>query len=200
MGALYPFSASAQPSARRGGDGDEQRQRRHHALRLRGLKRPRSAAEILHPSVGTRLREYAYLAGIALVALRWAARRCTSARRARPRGDGGGRTRRDAGAGLRRRSGITATLVAPPAIQRHTRALTYKLQDALSGAPLTDVLIRHEAAGHRRRSAGTYDTFSTCTRSPPVRQVSTRRPPLRDAVDYQILAELTRRAETRPAP
>jgi P-type Cu+ transporter len=40
-----------------------------NALRLRGFKRPPSAASILHPSPGARVSEYAYLVGIALVAL-----------------------------------------------------------------------------------------------------------------------------------
>ncbi|HVC35414.1 MAG TPA: heavy metal translocating P-type ATPase [Chloroflexota bacterium] len=40
-----------------------------NALRLRGFRRPRSAAEIRRPSLRGRIGEYAYLAGIALVAL-----------------------------------------------------------------------------------------------------------------------------------
>ncbi|HEY3062023.1 MAG TPA: heavy metal translocating P-type ATPase [Chloroflexota bacterium] len=40
-----------------------------NALRLRGFKRPESAEAILHPSLGERIAEYAYLVGIAVVAL-----------------------------------------------------------------------------------------------------------------------------------
>jgi len=40
-----------------------------NALRLRGFKQPASARAILHASVAERLSEYAYLAGIAVVAL-----------------------------------------------------------------------------------------------------------------------------------
>jgi len=40
-----------------------------NALRLRGFRRPESAEAILHPSLGSRVGEYAYLVGIALVAL-----------------------------------------------------------------------------------------------------------------------------------
>ncbi|MBV9578502.1 MAG: heavy metal translocating P-type ATPase, partial [Chloroflexi bacterium] len=40
-----------------------------NALRLRGFTRPASAQAILHPSRGELVREYAYLVGIALVAL-----------------------------------------------------------------------------------------------------------------------------------
>jgi len=40
-----------------------------NALRLRRFKRPESADAILHPSLRDRLAEYAYLVGIALVAL-----------------------------------------------------------------------------------------------------------------------------------
>jgi uncharacterized cupredoxin-like copper-binding protein len=40
-----------------------------NALRLRRFRRPESAHAILHPSLGDRAGEYAYLVGIALVAL-----------------------------------------------------------------------------------------------------------------------------------
>jgi len=40
-----------------------------NALRLRKFRPPRDADEILHPSLRARLGEYAYLAGIALLAL-----------------------------------------------------------------------------------------------------------------------------------
>jgi Cu+-exporting ATPase len=40
-----------------------------NALRLRGFKRPESAAEILHPSLRSRVADVAYLGGIAIVAL-----------------------------------------------------------------------------------------------------------------------------------
>ncbi|MGH2457852.1 MAG: heavy metal translocating P-type ATPase [Chloroflexota bacterium] len=40
-----------------------------NALRLRGFRQPKDAAEILHPSLRSRVGEYAYLVGIALVAL-----------------------------------------------------------------------------------------------------------------------------------
>jgi P-type Cu+ transporter len=40
-----------------------------NALRLRRFRRPKDAAEILHPSLRSRVGEYAYLGGIALLAL-----------------------------------------------------------------------------------------------------------------------------------
>src|SRR5216684_7419144 len=40
-----------------------------NALRLRGFHRPESADAILHPPLGERVREYAYLVGIAGIAL-----------------------------------------------------------------------------------------------------------------------------------
>jgi Cu+-exporting ATPase len=40
-----------------------------NALRLRGFHRPRSTEEVLHPPIGERIGEYAYLAAIALVAI-----------------------------------------------------------------------------------------------------------------------------------
>ncbi|MFI5268526.1 MAG: ATPase P, partial [Chloroflexota bacterium] len=40
-----------------------------NALRLRGFSRPSSPQAILHPPLGQRVRQYAYLGGIALIAL-----------------------------------------------------------------------------------------------------------------------------------
>jgi Cu+-exporting ATPase len=40
-----------------------------NALRLRGFHRPRTPREILHPPLRERIAEYAYLAGIAVIAL-----------------------------------------------------------------------------------------------------------------------------------
>src|SRR5215208_8119550 len=40
-----------------------------NALRLRQFKRPESAEQILHPALRERIAEYAYLVGIAVVAL-----------------------------------------------------------------------------------------------------------------------------------
>jgi Cu+-exporting ATPase len=40
-----------------------------NALRLRRFRQPQSADDILHPSLWERIGEYAYLVGIALVAL-----------------------------------------------------------------------------------------------------------------------------------
>jgi len=40
-----------------------------NALRLRGFKQPESARAILHPPVRERVSDYAYLVGIAVVAL-----------------------------------------------------------------------------------------------------------------------------------
>jgi CBS domain containing-hemolysin-like protein len=40
-----------------------------NALRLRGFRRPKDADEILHPSLRSRVGEYAYLVAIALVAV-----------------------------------------------------------------------------------------------------------------------------------
>ncbi len=39
-----------------------------NALRLRGFKRPETAEEILHPGISSRIREYSYLVGIAMLA------------------------------------------------------------------------------------------------------------------------------------
>lgn len=114
-----------------------------NALRLRGFRRPVSAAEILHPALGARVREYAYLVGIGFVALGIGAAALTFAR-----GEAHGVTldRRAADA-VRApvsaaQAGVIGTLVAPALVEPAVPTrLVYQLSDARAGAPLTDIVV-----------------------------------------------------------
>jgi Cu+-exporting ATPase len=125
-----------------------------NALRLRGFRRPKDAEEILHPSVQSRVAEYAYLAAIALVALGVGVAALVWARpehaMAAPSGGHAASTTKDTRNEVMQQAvsaseaGVRAELVAPPTIQVGVPAqLAYRLSDARSGEPITDVVVGH---------------------------------------------------------
>jgi Cu+-exporting ATPase len=137
-----------------------------NALRLRGFKRPASAEAILHPPVRERIREYAYLVAIAIVALGIGAASLAFAQPEHADTGGSGHpsmnpqtmnpqttdahapgTHPAASALLTESTRVD--LIAPSTIQPgQPAALTYRLTDTLTGAPVTDVVESHERPIH----------------------------------------------------
>jgi Cu+-exporting ATPase len=142
-----------------------------NALRLRGFKRPASAQAILHPPIGERVREYAYLGGIAMVALivgaaalvfaqpehSAMAMETTHSSQTTSTTEGGHMNEAAAGHEMNAMgpvlsaedAGVQVALNAPSSITPGVAApIGYRLTDAQSGAPLTDVVISHEQPVH----------------------------------------------------
>jgi Cu+-exporting ATPase len=126
-----------------------------NALRLRGFRRPASVRELTHPPLRQRAGEWAYLVVIALGALAIGAGALaviprgaagTAAMAGMPAGAAGAApapvvAAADAGVGVRI-DGATGLQPGAPA------RLTYRLSDAATGAPLTDVVVAHAAPLH----------------------------------------------------
>jgi Cu+-exporting ATPase len=133
-----------------------------NALRLRAFRRPVGAAAILRPSWGERAGEYAYLGGIALVALGVGAAALVLARPEHSNRTGGMSMNASAGGSVTgpvpaamypvlsaAEAGVRATLTAPAALAPGTPArLSYRFAAAGTGTPLTDIVVGHEAPVH----------------------------------------------------
>jgi len=128
-----------------------------NALRLRGFRRPATAREILRPAFRTVVGEYAYLAGIGVLALVIGAGAIALGRSDPMSGLDTMQVRPPISAeeaGVSARPVVTGTL-APGSPVR----LTYRLADA-SGRPLTDIVVSHERPMHLivvRRDLGVFE-------------------------------------------
>jgi Cu+-exporting ATPase len=107
-----------------------------NALRLRGFHRPRGPQEILHPPIRERIGEYAYLAGIALVAIAvGVAALAFSRHSALPQA---------ASAAIARPANAVWSMEPVPLLSPNSSThLDFRLTDAATSQPVTDVVESH---------------------------------------------------------
>jgi Cu+-exporting ATPase len=121
-----------------------------NALRLRNFKRPRSPEDILHPSFGSRVAEYAYLVGIAVVAIGVGAAALSFARPAEEHAPSTAMDEMQMSAvRSTREAGVRGELIAPASITPNAPVqLVYRFTDVRTGEPLSDIVVSHEAQMH----------------------------------------------------
>ena len=120
-----------------------------NALRLRRFRRPASAEEILHPSIASRVGEYAYLVGIALIALGVGVAALWFAQSPMGSAQATNGMAMPASAISAEAAGVRADLaLSAAAVAGQPVRLTYRLANGATGAPITDVVISHEQPMH----------------------------------------------------
>ena len=116
-----------------------------NSLRLRGFTPPRDAEAILHPGLGQRVREWGYLAAIALLALAVGLGAFWSSQRAMGDAAHGMATSGDAPVAAAA-AGVRVEWSATPAQPQPGQPVTlrYRVVDTASGRALTDLPISHD--------------------------------------------------------
>ncbi len=137
MGALYPaFGVLLNPVLAAAAMAMSSVSVVTNALRLRGFRRPRSTADILHPPVRERIGEYAYLAGIALVALAVGFVALTFSRHSAFAQNG-------TYAPIGTSSPVWTMDPLPPLTAGTPAQLTFHLSDPATSEPVDDVVLSH---------------------------------------------------------
>jgi Cu+-exporting ATPase len=150
-----------------------------NALRLRRFERPATVTEIEHPALRQRLAGWAYLTTVAVLALVLGTG-FTLASRSEAAGHGmNGLLAWSEGMGMPMRpsmsvmdsidvapldteeAGVTAVLSASgPVIPGNPTVLTFQVRDAVTGAPITDLVRTHQKWGHLIITRDDLSTFS----------------------------------------